>query len=173
MSQTGEALLREMERKANDECLVINPTSEDFFINWDGYRFTVPNTNTDKGYGKGKLVVPRYIAKYYIKHMTDKLINQEYDAHIDKYKKEYAKKDEYFGAREEQIGLRTNDKKLREKHFKTLWGGVVRKFGVDEIPETQRPAPVDRRSITDQLMDQMDGPADDFLAQIEEQDDKS
>lgn len=170
MSLTGEALLKELERKANDECEVINPTLEPFHIDWDGYTWAVPDVNTDRGYGKGRLRVPRYIAMYYIKHMTDKLINLEWEQAVKKDKKAFEARGEWFGQKEIQIAPRTNDEKLRAKHFKSLWGGVKRKFGQDERPDTGSRVQRDTRPITERLMEEADIDTEDFLAQVEEQD---
>lgn len=172
----GEQLLRELERRANDEIEVINPTLEDFVVDWEGQYFVIPNTNRDGGYGKGKRVVPRYIAEYYFKHMTDKLINLENDAKLAKEKEAFAKRGEYFGVKEQQIALKTNDKELRRKHLKTLYGGVKREFGRDEIPEAMvKPQQRDSRSLDQQLLDELEPTKqaesqqpDDFISQIEE-----
>lgn len=123
---------REMERKSNDEILVHNPTHEDYYVQWGGNYFTVINTNKNNGYGGGNSLLPRYIARKYIKEMKNKLINEENDVILAKAKEEYR------GTRwpEEtlRISLRTNNSELIKKYFKILWLGLHKRFGMDESP---------------------------------------
>lgn len=153
----GENLLREMERLSNDECMIYNPTKDDYVVNWDGRTFVVPGAEKNRGYGKGALVVPRYIAKYYLKHMTDKLINEEYERKIKTEKAAFEKRGEWFGQKEIQIAPRTNDEQLRIKYMKMLWGGVVREFGKDEVPNPDKAVGrADTRPMTDRLLDEVE-----------------
>lgn len=153
----GEALLREMERKSNDECMIYNVLPDDFVVNWDGRTFVVPGNDNDKGYGKGTLIVPRYIALHYLKHMTDNMINRDWEARVKKDKAEYEKKGEWFGQKELQIAPRTNNQELREKYMKMLWGGVVREFGKDEVPSQSTPMRAsDSRTVTERLLDSVE-----------------
>lgn len=136
----SELARRELERRSNDEIKIYNPTDRDYFIRYSGYNWKVP--------AQKELIVPRYIANHYIKHMTDALILQESDALVEREKKKY--RGNFWPAEEERIALRTNNADLRKKYIKQLWLGIVRKFGMDEIPSEEQGKSEDRMTPQDE-----------------------
>lgn len=146
----SEVVLKEMQRRANDEIRVLNPTGEDYPVKWSGYTWVVP--------ANGKQVLPRYIAMNYIKHMTDKLITEESEKMLAKEKEKY-KGDTWAYNKEVDMrrALKTNNPVLRKKYLKQLWGGVVKEYGLDQpIPEdTHKPA--DTRPLDEQLIAEIEG----------------
>jgi len=114
---------RELQRRANDEIKIYNPTDADYPIRYNGYVWTVKAMQD--------LIVPRYIAMHYLKHMTDALILKESAELVEREKKKY--RGNFWHGEEERIALRTNNPELRKKYIKVLWKGIVRKFGMDEI----------------------------------------
>ena len=131
---------RELERRANDEIKIFNPTGNDYVIRYGGYMWTVKKGN--------EMIVPRYIANHYIKHMTDALILEESARVVEREKKKY--RGNFWPGEEERIALRTNNPELRKKYIKALWLGVVRKFGMDEVPESIENKPEDRMTPQDE-----------------------
>lgn len=165
----GDIIKRELERRSNDEILIYNPTEEDYTIRFGGYTHIVPSRDKDVGYGKGQLVVARYLANHYVRHMIDALIMKESDAKVAKAKKEY--KGGHWPEEEQKIALRTSNQELRKKYLKGLWKGVHRKFGVGEIADSPADQPKDRRPIDEQLIEELeDKPVeekeDDFAEKI-------
>jgi hypothetical protein len=130
-SPIKEEVIRELERKSNDTIKVFNPSEEEFRFKWDGYLWSVPSSNEDRGYGKGMNILPRYLANHYVKHMTDHLINQDSEKVVAIAKRKYTGND--WPREEERIALRTNNPKLVEYYARILWVGKVRDFGLDLV----------------------------------------
>lgn len=144
-SSEDEALHREMERVSLDWCMIYNPTSEDFYIEWaakDGrpWRYLVPNKNKDIGWGAGKLEVQRYLAIWYCKHMKDKIVNDKGVAEGNKLLAERrAKGQPDLTKFEEQKAIwektpRTTSNQELTNLYPILFLGVSREFGMDYTP---------------------------------------
>lgn len=164
----SEVIKREMERRANDEILIYNPTHEPYQIKFGGYTHTVPEAKHDTGYGQGLLVVPRYLAMNYCKHMIDQLILHESALIIADARRRY--KGSFFPEEEERLALRTNNPKLRKKYLTQIWKGVKRKFGLDEVPEDLGNKPPDKRPMDEQLIESLnlDAPTPEVVTPQEE-----
>lgn len=155
MNKSPDLIKKKMEAESNDEVKVLNPTNEDYHIRYGGRFWTVPSKTKDAGYGLGALVIPRYIAMNYLQHMIDKLILAESDAKIAKMKKDY--KGNFWPGEEERHALRTNNPELRKKYLVQIWGGVVRRFGMDEIPEiSSELKPKSDRSLDEQMLEELE-----------------
>lgn len=151
-----DLVLKELQRKANDEIMVHNFKEESYFVKWGGNYFEVPGRDKDMGYGKGNMVLVRYLAMKYCREMTDKLILEESAKIVAKAKEKYT--GNFFPAEEERIALRTDNKDLRKRYLKVLWLGLHRKFGLDELPEQVvglEPKRKDTRSLDEQLIEEM------------------
>ncbi len=151
----GTPLLREKERRSNDQIRVKNPTQTDYKVRWDSDKvWIVPGRNKDAGYGKGEAVLPRYVAEKYMKEMTTMLIYKESDKKIAPLKE--SKKGDpnvHWPAFEERQALRTNNPKLIDKHMSKLYLGVEKEFGRDMIePEEYETKKVDKRPVHEQVM---------------------
>lgn len=152
--EKNEAVKREMERKSNDELLVYNPSDDDYQIRWAGLIHTVPSKSKDVGYGKGKLVVARYLATHYFKHKINELINYESDTVVARAKKKY--KGGHWPEEELKVALKTNNPKLRAKYLKRLFKGIHRQFGLDETPDYTGGKRPDKRPIDDQILEELE-----------------
>ena len=140
MPQNKEEIKAQMVKEALDTVKVINITDEDFVIHNDRMRPThtkwiIPGKNKDLGKGKGIQHVPAFIGWRYIELALVKIINEiskkDWDSKKDQYKD--AEKTQY----EERLGIRTNNKKLREELIPKLWGGIVTRYGGDDIMEEE------------------------------------
>lgn len=156
-----EATKREMYRISQDDCMVYNPTEEDFYIEWDNYRHLVPSKTKDIGWGLGKRECKRYLAQWYCRHMKDKLINElgEKKAEEMLAKRFKEGKEEYtdFYVKSNEIYAkvpRTDDPKLMAEVYPTLFLGVIREFGLD-IPEENRGAGFDEKTSEEKIMEQL------------------
>lgn len=140
----AEAVIRELERKANDDILVYNPTDEDVYQTYDRRKHgPIPNRNKDVGFGKGKTVLPRPIAESYIKDMyykilfaeQDKAIADEQDRRAEAGIKLMERGDDQ-NAYINKLGL--NETPERKKHIVTkLYGGIYKEFGRDFVASTE------------------------------------
>ena len=141
MSRSSDEVKAEMVKEALDTVEVINITDEDFIIHNDKMRPTrtkwiIPNKNKDLGKGKGKQHVPAFVGWRYMNLALNKVITQISQKDWDAKKDEY--KDAERSKHEERLAIRTNNPKLTEEIAKTMWGGIVERYGGDEILE---PAP--------------------------------
>ena len=150
----NEAVRREMERKQNDEILIYNPREEDYQIKYGGYVHTVPNRDKNVGYGKGCLVVARYLAKHYIKHIVDLFIIEENERKLAKAKLAY--KGAHWPEEEQKIALRTDNPELRKQYMTGLWKGIYRKFGLDETATPLVGKPEDKRPLDERLLEELE-----------------
>ena len=154
-----ELIRRELERKANDQIRVYNPTTEDFEVSWDTFLFNVPGKDKDAGYGPGMSVLPRYIALNYIKHMTDKILTKRADDHIGEINKK--RKDQGQPAlnpqeREiEETPYRTDNADSRKEIIVQLWKGVEREYGIETAPARKEVAR-DSRPIEEQVVEEIE-----------------
>lgn len=128
-SSTKEEIIRELERKSQDSVKIYNPTMSDFEFKWNGYLWHCPAKVKDEGFGMGCMIVPRYIATHYVRHMTDKLILKESEKMLEVAKKKYTGTN--WAQEEERQALRTNNPTLIEKYARILWRGKVRDYGMD------------------------------------------
>lgn len=144
-STEDEATHREMERVSLDWCMIYNPTQDDFYIEWaaqDGkpWKYLVPNSKKDIGWGTGKLEVQRYLAIWYCKHMKDKIINDRGQKEAEKLlsiRREKGQPD--LTKFEEQKAIwdktpRTSSNKELAALYPILFLGVSREFGIDYAP---------------------------------------
>ena len=133
--QKRDLIQKEMARKANDEILVHNPTPKDYHVRWGGNYWKVISDQEDSGHGTGNTVLPRYLARKYVKEMKDKLIRIESNTIVKKAKKRYT--GAHWPAEEERVALRVNNPTLIKKYYKILWKGLYKRFGLDEIPRSE------------------------------------
>jgi len=142
----AELIRREAERKSNDEIKVHNPTDQDYYVKEGGYNWKVP--------AQGDLICTRHLAMMYITHMIDKMILDESKEIVEKARKKY--NGPFWPAEEERIALRTNNPDLRKKYLPQLWKGVVRKFGLDEMPKDETGnAPESTAPQDEQLLEEL------------------
>ena len=157
LQKKKDLILKEMARKANDEIMVYNPTTEDYPVKWGGMYWVVPNRTKDNGQGKGKEVLLRYLADKYRKEMVDKLITKENDEKMAVEKKNY--KGNFWPAHEERVALRTTNPELRKKYIKIVWLGLHKRFGIDQLPGEITGVPLkprDRRPLDEILQEEID-----------------
>lgn len=157
-----EALFREMERKSLDTLMVYNPTDADYKVIWDKRSFVIPASTKDLGHGKGKMILPRYIAEKYAKEMKDILITREADEMV---KKQVEK---HYDAGREQLDSysinvkfadkapKTNDMQRVEKIYNTLILGIVQEFSGDYVDDLNNQA--DTRPIEEVIAENMNRP---------------
>jgi len=155
-NQKPDFLKKELERRSNDEFVVFNPTGEDYPLKWGGLIWNIPNRDKDIGYGLGRTVLPRYLTTHYIKHISAKLINLEYNDFIAKERKKY--KGDFWPAYEERVAVnyRTDNKERLEKWQKILVIGLKRKFGLDEMAEPDVEEVKDRKSVDEDINAMLD-----------------
>jgi hypothetical protein len=154
VNKKNEAFHREMARKANDEILIYNPTHEIFQIRYGGYIHTVPEAKHDIGYGPGCIVVARYLALHYCKHMIDKLITEESNRIVADAKRKY--RGTRWPEEELRVALRTSNPELRKKYLLKIWKGVKRRFGLDETPVETGTKSEDVRPVDEQLIETLE-----------------
>lgn len=157
---TTEAVKREMYRVSQDDCMIYNPTDEDFIIQWEEFKFPVPNQNKDIGWGKGKREVKRYLARWYCTHMKDQLINdlgeKKANEIIAQRRKEGKEEftDKYVENRQVWDKIpKTDDPTLIENYMPQLFLGVVREFG-GEVPD-EILATLDTRTNEERVMEEL------------------
>lgn len=157
-----EATHREMERVSLDWCMIYNPTSDDFYIEWaakDGrpWKYLVPNKDKDIGWGEGKLEVQRYLAVWYCNHMKDKIVNDKGQKEYDKLVAERREKGLYELTKfEEQKAIweklpKTNSEKELKNLYPLLFLGVTREFGMDYEPNS--PYTVEQTTVQEKVFD--------------------
>lgn len=158
---SSEAMKREMYRTSLDSIRVYNPTDEDYFVDWDGHKHRVPNKNKDTGDGKGMRILPRYLAKNYVREMHIKLVNAENDQKLEDLKDKMTKAgvtDVTYNANaqfERQHDRRTDNPDLMRKNYEILWLGLEEEFGMDN-PEMPQDKPMPNNTPTDeQVLAQM------------------
>jgi hypothetical protein len=141
-SDRTNSVLREMERTSHDLIRIYNPTDTDFTILWDGFKHVVPHKDKDIGYGKGQRVVQRYLAIWYLKHMTDKIITDKQDTKLKQLQSKYENagiEDSLVKAQlevERNRGVRTDNPDEVARIGDIIWLGVEEKYGIDmEIEE--------------------------------------
>lgn len=158
---SGLMYLKELERRSRDTLMVYNPTSEDFPVVWEQMtEWVIPNKDKDKGYGPGKLAVPRFIAEKYAREMTTHRINEYAKTKVEEYKKNYNGLPSEWNKIEENIAPRTNDVNLIKKYMKPLVVGMVKEYGFEKgttVPEAKAPSgqPVEK-DIFDELVENLE-----------------
>lgn len=160
-SPAQEAVKREMYRESQDDCMIYNPTENDFYIDWEEYHHLVPNKNRDIGWGNGKREVKRFLADWYCRHMKDQIINELGDKEAQRLlqKRSFEGKEEYtdFFVKSNEVYSkvpRTDDRKLMSELYPTLFLGVVREFGLD-LPEQATSEAMDDKSTEEKVMEQL------------------
>lgn len=158
MAKESETLLKELARRANDIIRVHNPTQEEFVTVFSGYNFPVPFVTNDIGFGNGNADIPRHVAQNYITHMADKMLTKRADNHIaDLNKKRLGRGQAQLTPQEREIEegpYRTDNEKNRAEVIKTLWIGLVTKYGGD-TPPPQPQDKVDHRPLDQKILDDM------------------
>lgn len=158
---SGDALIREMTRRTNDEFTVFNPTAKDFKLVYDGRVWLFPHKDKNLGNGAGTNRVPRYIALHYMDKMSLHMMNQDYERKVSIEKKNY-KGDDWqwkgeleFATRE---GLRTDNIENRRKYVKQFNIVLVRHFGLDDLNYSHEEAlkPKADIPVMDVLMEEME-----------------
>ena len=136
----NNSILREMERTSMDQIRIYNPTDEDFYIVWDSHKFLVPNKNkSHMGQPKGHAVVFRYLAEWYKKHMTDKMINDKQDMKLAELKEKYDKAGVEDGVLKAHLdvernrSLRTDNETEVARIADIIWLGLEQRFGMDDM----------------------------------------
>jgi len=159
-SERNSSILREMQRTSLDLIRIYNPTDEDFTIVWDGYKHIVPNKNKDTGYGKGMRVVQRYLAMWYLKHITDKIITEKQDAKIAQLRTKYEDagiEDSILKAQlevERNRSLRTDNEQEVKKIAEVVWLGIEERYGMDDEVVEQATS-IDQRPVHEKVVDEL------------------
>lgn len=153
------ALKKELQRRSNDTILVYNPTDTDFRVTWDGLPFVIPSKNRSIGFGLGQQQLPRYIAMNYIKHMADKVLNDSLDtaSETENQKRRDTGRPEMDPFEREKFESRykITDPQLRTPIIRELWLGIIREFGMDEVPEVMQGKSADHRPMDTQILDEI------------------
>lgn len=156
---------RELERRAQDDILVHNPTNLEFIQPFDRIAFKIPSIHEDKGYGEGNMVVPRYVAELYVKNMTDKILGEK---QLNAVKEENERRikngmkvmDEYMGGEGDNFrrALRIDNESAREEVFAMLWQGVYREYGAGDLTLEQPLENRDNRTFEERMAEKYDKP---------------
>jgi len=144
---TKDQILKELQRRANDRLKVFNPLTIDFTITYDGFRHTVRSYQ--------EKILSRDIAENYIKHMIDRLINDENDRKVKAENVRRKKSGQKDMDPQERLtfDLRTSDPKLRKKYITYVYKGVTEYYGKEEKEE---PDKKDKRPTDEVLMEEME-----------------
>jgi len=157
-----ELAKRELARKSLDTIRIYNPLDRVFKYMFDGYWHRVDPKAYDE--------VPRYLANHFFKKICDEMINEQI----------MVKGEELKALREKQMGRQFLDKydenvevwnKVPKKDDEGLINeikkvviiGLVREYGIDDIPEEARvpDAPIDFRPVHERVMDEIQRIPDD------------
>jgi len=157
-NKVGDAYKRELERHSKDTVMVHNPMDKDYTCIWDKFKHVVPNCNRDIGFGLGNNELPFHIARKYFNEMKDLLINLDNSKIVEKRIIEKEKSGANFETKWHEQTVwnnlpRTNDRKVVDSLFDTLWLGIVREYGLD-IEENQMPM-ADFKSEEEHMNDMM------------------
>lgn len=144
----SDLIKRELERRSHDEIKVHNPTTKDWYQKYGQLYWEVPNKNKNNGEGKGNAVVPRYVARNYVKAMLNHILGLKVLEAVKKAREIY--RGEYFAGEEEKIGMRIRkNKKLIDGTVRKLWLGLHKRYGLDDIPTAIQAQPqVEKRLDT-------------------------
>jgi len=130
-SERSAFIKRQLEKRSRDEIAVYNPTNEDYTEVWGGIIYRFP--------AKKETSVERYVAEKYIENMTNKMMFDEVQFKVDKENERRTKvnqspmnKWEEQPRFEAQLGILFNPEKKVEI-WKSLYRGVTRKFGQEDI----------------------------------------
>lgn len=149
-SQASIDLKRELERLSHDDIALYNPLDEDYFLTYDRRQYKFPRKSVSQQ--------PRYIAKTYMKHMSDKIMNEEIEIEIEKENKRRIKSQQKAMDPDEryrfEIPLLKNEARLIEI-YKMLWKGVAKEYGKDGQIESA-PTSNDNRSLHLKLLDEIE-----------------
>lgn len=165
---------RELERRSQDRLKVLNPTSSEQRVIWDGFVHRVPT--------QGEAVFPRYIAEKYLKEMTDKILLERQDDAVrgenekrrdsgkepmEKFGEQHTFEDKY------RFAQGVSNPEARKQVMKSLYGGVVEEYGLDLRPETR--VERDNRPLDAQLLEEIQAEVDGLspLEQLPARDDLS
>lgn len=159
-----EALKRELYRKSMDRIRVYNPTDKDYTIVWgtEKYKFVVPNKNKDTGWGKGQLVIERYLAEKYARDMKNLLIHKMADDALDAMTKklEAAGVDNFLWKANEsftQSGkYKTDNPELIKQIYEEIWLGVEEEYGLDTVEDDDSGYRSDLRPVEEQILSTLD-----------------
>lgn len=151
---------REEYRKSMDTLLVFNPTNSDYICYWDKYPHVIPAHNKDMGFGPGKMQLVRYIADKYMKEMKDKLITEKADELLTLTKKDRANRGLSVDPGEVNLQVmntlpKTSNEKEIENAYSVLFCGVVREFGLYDMPEQLQDEKIDLRTPEEKAMERV------------------
>jgi hypothetical protein len=145
--------------------MIHNPTDEDFFIEWANengkpWKYLVPNKKKDIGWGLGNLETQKYLARWYLKHMKDKIINDKGKVEGEKM---LALREEkglpQLTKSEEQNAIwaktpRTTEEKELKSVYPVLYLGTTREFDRD-YPDAQEQGNIDQRTPDDKVFEDL------------------
>ena len=149
---------RELERRKNDTIRIYNPLDHTFSYMQDGYWHTIASKTTDD--------VPRYLAIHFFKKICDYMIGQQamLKGKALKELREKQMGQQYLDHYQENVEIwdrmpKQNDPDLIEQIKKVVILGMVREYGMDQLPEQRERVadkPQDFRSIHEQVLDSID-----------------
>jgi len=153
----GEAWHAEQYRRSLDIIRVKNPTSKDFFIEWDHRFHKVPANGTADVY--------RFLATNYCRSMKDQIINEmnqqmHDEAIVERQKKGLPafnnKYEENYATYMTDPYPKTNDWNLAAKIYADLWLGLVSEWGKDNPNEVNpRAGEVDQKPEEIKILESM------------------
>lgn len=133
-----EIVHRKLERDSLNTWRVKNITPNKYFVRWDGRAWPVPGSEEDLGHGKGEAVLPYYLAKKFVKEMTEIIINEMNDARFAKKKEGARKKADMhpYHLMVEANAERTDNPALLKEYYGQMLMGMEEQYGLEgnEIP---------------------------------------
>lgn len=154
-SPREEAWHQQQRQQTYDIVRIKNPTNKDFYIRYDTNQYQkVPANST--------LDVPRYKARWYIKHMKDEIINtmiqEKHDAEIaDRKKKGFpdykSKWEENQETYVSESYPKTDDPKLMRDIISELWVGLVLENKSDAPPTGAPTTQIDLSSSESKILE--------------------
>lgn len=139
---------KELERSSRDRIRVYNPTTQDFDVYNDGYRWTCPNKDKDTGFGAGQQVFPRYLAVAFVQKLCDKIFMDKMDEAVKaenqrRVERGLAKMNKWEEQAPFEIEFSTiteENKAKRKELMSIMWLGIEEEYGADMIKErAERP----------------------------------
>lgn len=138
-SERSILIKRGLEKRSQDEVIVINPTNQEFEVIYNLIRYRVPANQEDRGFGNGKTVLSRYVAENYINNMATKILNEQVQTAVNKENERRVQagqlamnKWEEQPTFESKLGILFNPDKLNEVRM-SLYGGIFKKFGEEDV----------------------------------------
>ncbi len=148
-----DAIISEMKRVSQDEIKIKNPLNIPYTVYWDGYGHTV-STNEER-------VFPRYLAMKFMNEIIDLVLTFRSEKYIYEINKKRLEKGFSKLTAEERLQIeispdfKISDKNLRRPWVKSIWLGVTREYGREEVLPERRNNEVDHRSPDEQIIDEL------------------